>query len=194
MKSISSLNAIHQKGKFGDYEKKSEKDLLKVSELKDLTIFQVVKFKNSEAQLEKFEIDNLLLPYNLKTSSNSNTRILWIGPNNWLVTSLKLDLMISEEKKFDRQNFAITNLSHSRTIVEIEGEFTSEVLKKGCPLNINEFKKGDCANSVYNGISVTIDFISENPKKIRIYGLRSFGESLYHSLTDSCLEYGYLGK
>jgi len=57
--------------------------------------------------------------------------------------------------------------------------------------NINEFKKGDCANSVYNGITITIDFISDDPKKVRIFGLRSFGESLHHSITDGSLEFGY---
>ena len=102
--------------------------------------------------------------------------------------------MITEKKKFDDQDFAITDLSYSRTIIELEGKQTDEVLKKGCPLNINEFKKGDCANSVYNGIAITIDFISDDPKKVRIFGLRSFGESLYHSITDSSLEYGYLGN
>ena len=193
MKSISPLSFVHQKGKFGDYENKDEKDLLKISEIKDVSIFQIVKFKNFKIQ-NKIEIDNLFLPSSLKSSSNSNTRILWLGPNNWLVISTILDLMITEKKKFDDQDFAITDLSYSRTIIELEGKQTDEVLKKGCPLNINEFKKGDCANSVYNGIAITIDFISDDPKKVRIFGLRSFGESLYHSITDSSLEYGYLGN
>ena len=43
-------------------------------------------------------------------------------------------------------------------------------------------KEGSCANSVYNGITVVIDF-SSNPTKIRIFGLRSFGESYIHCLT-----------
>ena len=194
MKMISSLNSIHVKGKFGDFENKNEKDLLSITEIKDVTIFQIVKFKNSKIEIDKIQIDNLFLPNSLKSSVNSNTRILWIGPNNWLVFSLKLDLFLTEKGKFSENDFAITDLSHSRTIIEIEGKFVNEVLKKGCPLNIDKFKKGDCSNSVYNGISITLDFISENPKKVRIFGLRSFGESLYHSITDSCLEFGFIGK
>ena len=58
-------------------------------------------------------------------------------------------------------------------------------------VNIDKFDEGDCTNSIYNGISITIDFISNNPKKVRIFGLRSFGESLHHSITDGSLEFGY---
>ena len=40
-------------------------------------------------------------------------------------------------------------------------------------------------NSGYNGMSVTIDMLDDKPDKIRIFTLRSFGESLYHSITDA---------
>ena len=192
MKNASSLNQVHKLGKFGDHEGKQEENLLKISEISNICIFQIVKFKNSNFDISNIKIDGLDLPQSLKSNVNDMTRILWVGPDNWYVFSNKLDLFQTEIKKFDDQNFAITNLSHSRTIIEIEGNLTDEVLKKGCPLNINNLKAGDCANSVYNGMSVMIDFISNKPKKIRISGLRSFGESLHHSITDASLEYGYL--
>jgi len=94
-------------------------------------------------------------------------------------------------EKFNETDFAITNLSHSRTIIQIEGKNTKEILKKGCPFNFNELINNNCLNSVYNGMSVTIDMLDDKPDKIRIFTLRSFGESLYHSITDACLEYGY---
>ena len=191
MTNISALNFIHKIGKFGDHNGKNDETLLKVSELKKILIFQIAKFKNSDFDISKVKVDGLNLPSSLKSSSNSNTRLLWLGPDNWLVFSSNLDLIEKEKKQFSELDFAITDISHSRAIIELEGNLVNEVLKKGCPLDINSFKEGDCANSVYNGITVTIDFVSDNPKKVRISGLRSFGESLHHSITDSCLEFGY---
>ena len=191
MNSISALDNVHKKGLFGNYENKKNIEILKISESKNLFICQVVKYKNSIIDVKKLKIDELDLPNSLKTTFNNDTRILWMGPSNWLVVSKKLDLMKFITTLFDDKNFAITDLSHSRSIIEIEGDLTDEIIKKGCPLNINELGKEDCANSSFHGITVTIDFLSNDPKKIRLLALRSFGESLYHSVTDACLEYGY---
>ena len=61
--------------------------------------------------------------------------------------------------------------------------------------SINDIKaileKNISINSVFNGITITIDIIDDSPTKIRLFALRSFGESLYHSVTDACLEFGY---
>ena len=192
MTSISVLENIHFKGLFGDYEDKIEKDLLKISENRDLLIVQIVKYKNSSTLIENLKIDNLNLKNeSLNVSNNNDTRILWNGPNNWLLVSNKKDLLKEIVENFDENNFAVTNLSHSRAIIELDGENAKEVLKKGCPYNFNELKKDNSLNSTFNGMSVTIDVLNDNPQKIRIFTLRSFGESLYHSITDSCLEFGY---
>ena len=187
----SPLNFVHKIGKFGNHEKKNENDLLKVSEVSGLSIFQIAQYKNSSFDISKIRLDGLSFPSSLNSTSNTNTRILWLGPNNWLIFSSVLDLIEKEKDQFNDTDFAITNISDSRTIIQLEGILVNEVLKKGCPLDINSLKEGDCANSVYNGINITIDFISDNPKIVRISGLRSFGESLHHSITDACLEFGY---
>ena len=82
-------------------------------------------------------------------------------------------------------------MSHSRAIIEIEGEDAKEILKKGCPFNFNILKKDNSINSVYNGIAFTVDLLDNNPDKVRLFTLRSFGESLYHSITDASLEFGF---
>ena len=194
MSSISALNDIHIKGLFGDHEGKDDNQLLKVSELSDFLIIQIVKYKSSLTAIENIKIDNLSLKNEtLNISCNSNTRILWNGPNNWLLVSLKKEILNEINEKLVEADFAITNVSHSRVIIQIEGKNTKEILKKGCPFNFNELKKDICLNSTYNGMSVTIDMIDDNPDKVRIFTLRSFGESFYHSITDACLEFGYEG-
>ena len=192
MTTISALENVHTKGLFGDHENKSENNLLKISESKDFLIIQIVKYKKSSISINDIKIDNLNLNNQaLNVSCNINTRILWNGPNNWFLVSTKKELLKEINQKLKEKDFAITDLSHSRAIIEIEGINTKEILKKGCPFNLNELKKNNCLNSVYNGMSVTIDMLDDSPDKVRIFTLRSFGESLYHSITDACLEYGY---
>jgi sarcosine oxidase subunit gamma len=192
MTSISALENIHNKGLFGDHEDKNETELLKIFERKNLLIVQIVQFKNSSSSIKEINIDGLnFIDEAQKVSSNNDTRILWCGPKNWLLTSKKKDLIKTIQKTFNESDFAITDLSHSRAIIELEGENSKEVLKKGCPFNFNELKKDNCVNSVFNGITITIDMIDDKTNKVRLFALRSFGQSLYHSITDACLEFGY---
>ena len=192
MTSISALENIHNKGFFGDHEGKNETELLKIFERKNLLIVQIVQFKNSSSSIKEINIDGLnFIDEAQKVSSNNDTRILWCGPKNWLLTSKKKDLIETIQKTFNESDFAITDLSHSRAIIELEGENSKEVLKKGCPFNFNELKKDNCVNSVFNGITITIDMIDDETNKVRLFALRSFGQSLYHSITDACLEFGY---
>ncbi len=133
MTSISALENIHTKGLYGNYENKNEEDLLKVSEIKNLLIVQIVQYKNSSITMEEISIDSLILKNEpLNVISNNDTRILWNGPD-----------------------------------------------------------KNNSINSTYNGITFTVDMINNSPDKVIIFALRSFGESLYHSITDASLEFGY---
>ena len=192
MTSISPLTNFLKEGLFGDYKDKNESNLIKIQEEKNFLIIQIAQYKNSSLQIRDIIIDGLSMSHDpLKVISNNDTRVLWNGPKNWLLTSKKKNLNENIKKTFVESDFAVTDLSHSRAIIGLEGENLKEVLKKGCPYNFNEMKKNMCVNSVFNGITITIDMIEENPEKIRLLVLRSFGESLAESVTDACLEYGY---
>ena len=192
MTSVSALNHIHKTGLFGNYENKNEESLLKISEIKNLLIVQIVQYKKSSISTYDIDIDNLKLKNEpLNVICNNDTRILWNGPKNWLLVSIKKDLLKNILQVFKDTDFAVTDLSHSRAIIEIEGQDAKEVLKKGCPFNFNIFDKNNSINSTYNGIAFTADMINNNSNKIRLFSLRSFGESFYHSISDSSLEFGY---
>ena len=192
MSLISALANVHSIGQFGDHESKNDNNVLKISEIKNLLIVQIAQYKNSTVSFENIDIDGLRLKDKpLNVSNNNDTRILWNGPKNWLLVSTKNDLLKNISQNFKETDFAVTNLSHSRAIIQIEGQDSKEVLKKGCPFDFNNLEKNNSINSIYNGIAITIDMLEDNPTKVRLFALRSFGESLYHSITDASLEFGY---
>ena len=192
MSLISALANVHLTGQFGDHEGKNENDILKISEIKNLLIVQIVQYKNSTVSTESIDINGLKLKNEpLNVVNNIDTRILWNGPKNWLLVSTKKDLILNIYQNFKETDFAVTDLSHSKTIIQIEGKDVKEVLKKGCPFNFNNLEKNNSINSTYNGITFMVDILDSNPDKIRLFVLRSFGESFYHSIADASLEFGF---
>ena len=90
MTSISALNHIHKTGLFGNHENKNEESLLKVSEIKNMLIIQIVQFKNSKVLIDSLNIDSLKLKNEpLTVVSNKDTRIFWNAPKNWLLEKTK---------------------------------------------------------------------------------------------------------
>ena len=194
MTTVTPLEFIHRKGIFGDHYKKNEKDLLQISEVKNLAIIQIVQYKRSKIQLSTIQIEGLGFPMeNSKVESNKETRILWSAPRTWFIISKKENIINNIKEKCTDENFAITDISHSRAVIQIKGLQAREILKKGCPLNINEFKTNNCAGTVFHGISIVVDLIDNNPDTFNLLTLRSFGESFYHHITDAALEFGYVG-
>ena len=189
---ISALQNVHIEGSFGNFENKSENELLKIKELKNLLIVQIVQYKNSSIKIDDINFNNLkFVNQAQKVVSNENIRVLWNSPNNWLLVSHKKELLKEIYSTFNENDFAVTDLSHSKATIELEGPYVKEVLKKGCPFNFNILTKNMSINSAYNGISFIVDMVENEPEKVRIFSLRSFGESLYHSITDASLEFGY---
>ena len=192
MTAVSPLEFVHKKGLFGDHHRKNESDLIKISEIKDLTIFQIVQYKKS--QIGKIDIDGIkFTEQSSKVEFNEKTRILWSASRTWIVSSKKENINQTIKEKFDTKDFALTDISHSRAVIQIKGIDASEILKKGCPINFSELKKNNCVGTVFQGMNILLDKVDDTPETFNLFSLRSFGESFYHDITDAALESGYVG-
>ena len=176
----------------GNFSNKSESSLLKIREISDIKIFQISQYKNSKLDVSVIKIDDQILSkISGCVSANSNTRILWSGPKTWMVISKNINILDDINNSCSVNDFAITDLSHSRMTIQIEGKNAFDVIKKGCPLNLNNFKTNMCANTVFNGVTITIDLLDEDKNIFNLMAYRSFADSFYHAITDASLEYGY---
>ena len=192
MTKVSPLSNSHQLGLHGNHKTKEENDLLIIREISNVKIFQLSKYKLSSLDLTNLSIDGCKIPTKAGLSSgNSDIRILWQAPNIWIIISENNDILKEIVKQCPENDFAITDLSHSRAIIEIKGNNALNVIKKGCPLNLNNFNKNNCANSVYHGITISLDMINDDPITFNVMALRSFADSFYHAVTDASLEFGY---
>lgn len=195
MSRISPLQNTHIKGLFGDYQEKNEGNLLKIREITDVNIYQVVQYKKSSVATSNIQLGSINLPTNAaEVSVDGQTRVQWFAPRSWIIFSNDNNISSVIENTFNNDDFAVTDISHSRAIIQIKGEDALNVLKKGCPINFNEFKKNNCVNSVYHGITISIDMIDDSPLTFNLMALRSFSESFHHAITDAALEYGYSGE
>ena len=193
MTAITPLEFIHKKGIFGDHHKKNEVDLLRFSEVKNFSIIQLVQYKKSKININDIKIENLEIPtQSSNVKSSKETRILWSAPRTWLILSSKENIIEKIKKSCNEAEFAITDISHSRAIIQIQGNQAKEVLKKGSPINFNVFDVNKCVGTTFHGITIIIDSISSHPETFNLFSLRSFGESFYHSITDAAMEDGYV--
>ena len=160
MTALTALESIHKKGLFGDHHKKNDNDILQISEVKDAVIIQVVQYKRSKINLDEIKIDDLNFPnQNSSSTAGKDTRIIWNAPKTWLIVSSKENIIQLTKSKCKDTDFAITDISHSRAVIKIKGIQAKEVLKKGSPLNFNDFEVNKCAGTVFHGISIIIDLI-----------------------------------
>lgn len=86
---------------------------------------------------------------------------------------------------------ALTDLSHSRTVIHLTGPRLRELLAKGCGVDFHAraFKAGSIVQSAYAHIGVLVAALDDRPT-VELHVYRGFAVSLWEHLLDGALEFG----
>ena len=130
----------------------------------------------------------------LTAARKRDVSILWLGPDEWLVVTPDRRVPRIERALHDAlqgRHAALTDVSHSRTILTLSGPEARAVLAKGCPLDLHPrvFGPGRCAQSRLAKCQVLIHQTNPAPT-FEIYVNRSFSQYAWAWLEDAAREFG----
>ena len=186
----SGLAHVINYGQFGNVT--SNGPSLFICERHPLTILQLDTNKAKTLT----DISNLLkveLPHTTNTcKGNDERRILWSGPNRWLIIEPEQDcLQTLIKSEFNSSEVFLTDLSHGRSAVRINGRRARDVLMKGSGVDwhINSFVTDNCAHTKLFDLAATVD--CRDKDVFDIYIARGFAEDFWKILQDAAAEFGY---
>lgn len=143
------------------------------------TLFQINGLHSAAAGdiLKGFGIESL--PLDLRSCSGDDALVMWNGPGMWLFESEfrpSGETLESLRELFQSTDATVTDLSSARTIVRVSGASRRNLLKKGCPADIDAMADGDVVTSLIGHLTATIHCRAEY---FDVYVLQSFGEDFW---------------
>jgi sarcosine oxidase subunit gamma len=126
-------------------------------------------------------------------TENSQAIALWLGPDEWLlVVPWGTEQAVAKTlRQAGRDHFfAITDISHGYTTVNISGPGAIDTLRKGCSLDLHPsvFRSDHCAQTLLAKAGVVIRRV-DGPPSFDLIVRRSFTEYLVLWLQDAGAEY-----
>ena len=125
----------------------------------------------------------------------SDASAIWLGPQEWLITS-----EIRDAAELERQlneavgahGGAAIDVSAQRATLRLRGSHARDVLAKGCSLDLHPrvFPPGTAAQTMLALAAVVVIPLSENGTDYRILVRSSFARYLADWLLDAVAEYG----
>lgn len=124
-------------------------------------------------------------------AATKDIRILWTGPDEWMVYGDEADLAARLANKLEGLHAAVTEVTEHHTMIRLSGRHARDVMAKGCAIDLHprEFGPGRCAQSHIGRVTVLFDQIDEVPT-YDILVRASFAEYLWMYLEDAGLEFG----
>lgn len=192
IKRLSALAGQIESGRFGNI--KTEPGIF----IKENHPLSIVQLETREPPAKDFltVIKNLFefdVPLSPNTSSVSDkTRIIWTGPNRWLIIEPETrDLISLVKSQINETSISIVDLSHARSSIEIDGSMTRDLLLKGAAIDFHPevFLINHCVQTTFFNLSALICCLDEN--RFNIFIARGFALDLLQKVQEAAEEFGY---
>ena len=129
--------------------------------------------------------------------TNTELQIIWLSPNEWLLSFLKNENFIKIfnelNNKLNPEKTSITDISENKTIIRVEGNKTTELLRKFMVLNIDDALENNLkvAQTIFVKIPILIirNHLNEGKQSFDIHVNRSHTTYLRDLLLDGCNQY-----
>jgi sarcosine oxidase subunit gamma len=121
-------------------------------------------------------------------------RVIWLGPDEWLVTSpfqTPQDLEAGLRKAVAGRG-AVVDVSGQRTTLWLSGEHARDLLSAGCSVDLHPrvFGGGSAAQALLGLTSVVLIALDDTATSYHILVRASFAQYLVSWLLDAAVEYG----
>jgi len=120
-------------------------------------------------------------------------RVIWLGPDEWLVTSLSRTPQDLEAGLRDavRGRGAVVDVSGQRTTLRLTGEHARDVLSAGCAIDLHPrfFQQGAAVQTLLGLAGVVLLALDDTGTSYHILVRSSFAEHLASWLLDAAIEH-----
>ena len=170
----------------------SREAALTLREVRPGTILQVAAWPGNPGAVRTVigELLGFAAPQTGTASANPNATVAAVAPGRYLIAAAGPDLVARFEAALLSADGAVTDLSHGRVILRLEGAGAPALLCKAVALDLHPaaFPVGRVAQTTIEHIDVVIHRLSDT--MFDLWVLRSFAESLAEWLLDAGLEEG----
>ena len=162
-----------------------------IAERRDLSIVQVSAIPGVPENRAAIEAAvGTTLPGPGKSALGRRTA-LWVGPGRWFIVEPGRGALADALEQARIGSAAITDLSHSRTVLRVSGAAVRDVIAQGCAVDLHPrtARAGDCFVTAVARHSAVLHIVDDTTMDIYVY--RSFGQDLLEWLLEAAAPYGY---
>ena len=127
-----------------------------------------------------------MLPTKANTYSTNaiNEKVIWLGPNEWLIVSDDDDAFLKLLNEIGDLEASVTDVSENRTIIRISGKYVNILLSKFLVLDLEKNLSTDssCAQTLF--VKVPVLLVRNHYDVIDIFTNRSHANYVYKILVD----------